>query len=616
MEVIFMAKISFYDTVQRVCDRTREYLSTRVEQKDPNFLKVEDRLEYMAQTITSHFKVRRGEFAIWESHSMNTVQTLMIFDEELFIWRPYKDFSNAFCYGAYVKKDFNGNAKSLADLIDVNNGMNPQDVYVPEAYRGTRYQLFMNGIYDIKEDVLIHPTKDTKLNYRGEEVPITEIGFTFKHLHRINFPEGEPNEPIYYGKGPNGSNWDFRHWLSLLCNDDDEKKTWLLAIIGLCSLPNTNVGVNVMLKGQSGSGKSVIGKLIQTIYCGYDDKIRNYIRVEDDALVNDKEDAETFNADYPFRTSLSSTTNFVHVREMNGTEINEKGSMLYDKFADDAMDAIQLHKESGILNPTPTLYMEGTDWARFTTVKNGVQRRTLPFEITQSKELIHYTVDNMKKNDVFASSTVIDWLVVYAFKALRFLFPTQVENLQINLNSFELPRFMSTYMGEIMSGGNEINAFFDDFLSYTLICDENKFISYEFLHFVFRKFENQRGYTYIKALPTFVESIDSVLNLHGYKLEYHALDSIKRTENLALDVKEAQELVDLAEEFDENYFPTSRYAKIKSHLYTVKRIDDEDPGVISGEKQLLPKNEEVSSNKEDDMIRAEVDVTTLDDLNF
>lgn len=564
---------SFYNKVDKFCQRMRSECASKERDKDSEFNRDEVRLEYVARKINNTFEIRRGNFTEWESHSMNTVQTLMIFDTELLIWRPYKDFSAQFCYACHFSKNFSANAKNLADMIDVLKGSNPLELYIPQSYKGTRYQLFMNGIYDLKKDELIHPTEDTVLSYKGKDVKICDIGFTFKHLHRMNYPE-KVEDPIYYHKGPNGSNWDFRHWLSLLCDDDDEKKTWLLGIVGLSILPNTNIGVNIMLKGESGSGKSVIGDLIQTIYRGYDPQVKDYIRIDDNNIICDGADAETFNEDFPFRNMLTSITNFIHVREMNGTSIEESGSLLYDKFADETMDAKQLHKQSNVLNPTPTLYMEGTDWARFSTVKNGVQRRTLPFEIKKSEELVEYVVNDMRKEDIFANKVVIDWLVVHAYKALRFLFNDRVENLQLNLNAMTLPRFMQNHMSEIMSGGNEINAFYDIILSRTLKCDNHHYISILLLHRMYRKFETSRGYTAIKAINSFQESIESVLHLHGLELVSYAFTRIENREQLALDLDELKNLIDIDDELSSATYPSSTSAKYKADWFYVRRIDE------------------------------------------
>src|SRR5699024_1156596 len=100
---------------------------------------------------------------------------------------------------------------------------------------------------------------------------------------------------------PDGEDWDFRTWLLKINNNDPEKVQWLLYVMGLCMLPNVNIGANVMLRGDSGSGKSTIGTLISKVYTGADDGYGYLYDNTVSGLINNQNSADTMNEDFPFR---------------------------------------------------------------------------------------------------------------------------------------------------------------------------------------------------------------------------------------------------------------------------------------------------------------------------
>src|SRR5699024_6239568 len=179
-------------------------------------------------------------------------------------------------------------------------------------------------------------------------------------------------------------------------------------------------------------------------------------------LVNNQNTANTLNEDFPFRGTLTSRVNFVHLSEMNGTYMSEAAGTMYDKFADNDLDAKKLHAQSQKLNPSPTLFMEGTKWAAFDTVKNGVERRTLPVALEPTEDLKYYTTEFTEKKELFESDLILTWLVRACCKAIR-----KERNrrylgaIHINLLKESIPDFARKCRNELISGGDEISMFYN-----------------------------------------------------------------------------------------------------------------------------------------------------------
>lgn len=513
---------------------------------------MDERINHACHQILAKFKIRYGHNKYSDSHSLNATKTLMIYNPFGCVWLPYANVADILTSTLNKNLSADSHVEALADAIAYELGTPMPRNTVPANYSGTRYQLFLNGIYDLKDDVFMEYDKDisedTELYLKKrKKVKIEDMGFTEKHVHNILF-DMNPDAPIFEDElppnHPEGEDWDFRTWLYKLNGENKEKVDWLLYVMGLCALPSVNIGVNVILRGDSGSGKSTIGNLISKLYTGSDDGYGYLYDHGVSELVNDQHKADTLNEDFPFRGNLTPKMNFIHLSEANGITLNDNASALYDKFADNNLDAKKLHATSLKLSPSPTLFMEGTKWVNFNTVKNGVERRTLPVSLNPTPDLHYYTAEDTEKKELFESDLILTWLIRACFKKIRqFRGTDRLNNITVNLMREELPDFVKAWQDEIISGGDEITAFYD-IIKDAII--QHRPISFEMLYDLYIESCDRRGVKYRKNMRNFTEAIEAKLESQGYIL--HKKGERFKEENIdriGIDTNEISKMIEL-----------------------------------------------------------------------
>lgn len=529
---------------------------------------MDDKITFVASNICSTFEVRYGRNKFNDKHSLNATKTLMIYNPFGCIWMPYATVADILTSSLRKNLSADSHVEALADAVAAQLGTPVPKNTIPALYTGTRYQLFLNGIYDLVDDRFMEFDTDidehTKLYLRKNKlVPISEIGFTEKHMHNIIF-DMKPDPPIFEEELEDGGDWDFREWLKKINGNDPARVEWLLYCMGLCILPCVNIGANVILRGDSGSGKSTVGTLISKMYTGSDDGYGFLYDNTVDGLVNSQHTVDTMNEDFPFRGALTPKVNFVHLSEMNGIRMSESGSTLFDKFADNDLDGKKLHAESVKLSPSPTLFMEGTKWASFDTVKNGVERRALPVALTPTKDLKHYVTMDIDKKELFENDVILTWLVRECYKTIRKVRNNKrLANIHIDLMREQVPPFVQEWRNQIVAGGGDIEAFYE-LMEDALIPE--KPISFEMLHDIYKINCERRGMKYPKQRDSFVEAITAKLESKGYHIR-HKQKRYKEPNlfNVGIDTKELEKQMELPYRLMPNIYTKNGYGRFETN---------------------------------------------------
>jgi hypothetical protein len=348
----------------------------------------------------------------------------------------------------------------------------------PRVYRGSRYILFSNGIFDAKTRELIpidietqnlpiegadgaiyNPDVDESYvtvlrpQSRSLEIsttaeddtdadtitkPIPFIGFTEKHKHHFDLDLTVTN-PSFAGYGDSDT-WTPEDWLTRTSNNDQDQADFLAKILGVMLVPNHSFNAFIEINGESSGGKTTLINLVNAIY-GHNPGVSTGYTLDD---LSDR---------FPFRGTVNRDTAFVHITETNGARLNSSGISLVNSFANQEMQMKQMGTESLTLTPPPLLVLEGKGWVLFDSTKTGIARRLLPIDI-RGAQTARYRNKRYGKL-IFENKTVLAYFAKRAVLAYADL--TQGDdNYMFNLDDITtMPEFVQAWHINAVNAGDE-----------------------------------------------------------------------------------------------------------------------------------------------------------------
>lgn len=408
-------------------------------------------------------------------HSDSKADLLRVYNPESLMWERIEPFLSV-VLTAVVGPFQGGEIEKLATYI-LNKGMMDGTVkLVPETYTGLRYQLFSNGIYDLKYNKLIeipeqriqdepvykrngeisgtvsYLTPQVQVPIYGDEIDeetgepkqvdslnIPQLGLTPKHLHNIEFPDVKMKNPKYASNDPEHP-WNIDEWFYRIAGCDKEVMKYILMVVGVMLVPNHRFNAFIEINGAPNSGKTTLLNIVDAIY-------NNPLSTLMGASIT------SFKDPFPFRGRVTENTDIVHITEVNGAYLNESDVDFLNSFANNEMQMKQMGSESVTLTPPPLIVLEGKGWARFSSVQTGVARRLLPVDITNSDT--KGFVSKRYHRQVFMRPKVLQRIALLAMRALHdytkgddyFMF--QIDNLD------SLPIFAQQWHTDAVTAGDE-----------------------------------------------------------------------------------------------------------------------------------------------------------------
>lgn len=332
--------------------------------------------------------------------------------ENIMVYNPEKGYWEKAVYilrlilDAFHKEYTERNVTEIANIICGKvNGLRGT-INLRKQYSGSRYLLYENGIFDLKEMKLnpIKTIKDPsgivgidfgqKFDINGEKLSVPEMFFTSKHMHTRDLMVDSPlpSFPISTAN----EIWTPRDWLLRINDGKKEQATYFLQLLGAMLVPNHFFECFIEINEKDTSDKNVLLSLVKEIYNNNSIKL-NYKLSE---LKRKK----------PFSGKVDAHTNIIGISEANGAVLSAKETNLISAL---------VNRESMILpglNPLPLLVIESEGWLKFNDVRNtgsGINRRLLPLDLTESDDKCHFPLSAFKNKEV------IDWFNWQALVALH-----------------------------------------------------------------------------------------------------------------------------------------------------------------------------------------------------
>lgn len=350
------------------------------------------------------------------------------------------------------------NPNSLKTLIntfaaDARNKSN----YI-EPYSKSRYLLFKNCVYDVKEDRML------SLN----STEVKDLHLTERNYIDLNYNPKVVDPPKMVGE--NGRKfgdkpWDPYTFLLAYAGNDPEKLHYLLFGLSLGLFGGHNFGVHFDLKGDSRWGKTTLSAIYRRLYPKRVLMVPYVSLNSQFGLTN-------------FRPDLS----VVWIRECNNESAplnNEYGITNYDALADPQVE-IQVKSQLDLIvdNP-PQVYVDGTSYVKAEDIDTGPAGRTLPYKLPMNGDFSRDTIQalvrqayakTIEKN--LQDEQVLQFIVnkmIWAYRTfLHFSKPEQKDtlwDLKLNLGGNAgdnnlFPPFVAAWKKEMVQTQGDLSDWF------------------------------------------------------------------------------------------------------------------------------------------------------------
>lgn len=503
----------------------------------------------------------------WTDDS-DAIDLIRIFNPITLTWEHVK-FIFQSCLASVGILTMPGDITKFANYV-FDTLKNSEDItYVPEPYKGSRYVLFDNGIFDAKNKKLIKldvPRKNIEgtdvsikhvrftptLEIDGDQIPLPDVGFTEKHKHHFSL-NLNAKVPSYKNAHKSEKDWNPKDWLLKTCGNNTKQANFLLSIMGVMLVPNHAFNMFIEINGKSNSGKTTVLNIVKSIYSGQKD---NDSRIKLNYTLNDLNDT------FPFRGGVNHDTVMVHITETNASRLKPSGISLVDNFANQTMEMKQMGDISEQLTPPPLLIMEGAGWLKFDSTKTGIARRLLPIDLTNS-ETNHYR-SSSSKSRTFSRKKLLQWFAKEAM--LKYADLTHGEDdYQFQLDNVEeLPDFAQKWHTVAVNAGDELMNTFMLRISPLL---HSGYLPLRMMHLLYQQsvlLDNPEE-KYSRHFESFQNAFKMYLK---DKFVVQPQEGILRVENpadLGIDLNDVSNVMDLPKEL-ENYENT-KYAKYKSPFW-------------------------------------------------
>lgn len=440
---IFLIRINYESISELTYDSLPSWFATVIEldvnMRDTEKLKDSHRIQFLMNNLM--FRINK------EGGAKKDADNLMVFDHVKGLWTHNEnEFSSMW---AQLGGDEKNMKSALAKIAGLTR-RKPKNEAFMVPYNGSHYIALLNGVLDVSELELITFNE------------ARERGVTFTDYQQLQFNYNpDRNLPIIRGGALDGGDWDPHTFFYTLAEEDPLKYEYFMFCLSLGFFPRHNFGVNVSIKGSSGSGKSSLSH----IYVG--------------ALTHNNVATGLFsdlNSNFPLQ-KLKPHSSLIWLNEANRAEgislKSSSGEPVYNSLADGSC-VINIKNGTIEMDNPPQVYVEGTDLVTSSDPSNGMTRRTLPYVFAPDNFLRSEGREGRYKaveiEQLLRYPEILEWIFNEAIKAYRAVVPDYIlekDSVKLSLNDknilswFDRFEFFHEWHSGVVKTNETLYEFFD-----------------------------------------------------------------------------------------------------------------------------------------------------------